>query len=72
MVGELTRKGILDRREDPADRRRAIVSLADDHRAAIDAWLARSARAWRLALEPLTDAERALFVITLKTYEDAL
>lgn len=72
MVGELTRKGILDRREDPTDRRRAIVSLAEDHRAAIDAWLARSARAWRLALEPLTDAERALFVNTLKIYEGAL
>jgi DNA-binding MarR family transcriptional regulator len=72
MVGELTRKGILDRREDPADRRRAIVTLSDAHREAIDNWLARSARAWRQALEPLTDKERALFVNTLKNYEDAL
>jgi DNA-binding MarR family transcriptional regulator len=72
MVGELSRKGILERREDPADRRRAIVSLADAHRDSIDAWLARGARAWRQALEPLTDKERALFVNTLKAYEDAL
>ncbi|MEI8409082.1 MULTISPECIES: MarR family winged helix-turn-helix transcriptional regulator [unclassified Kribbella] len=72
MVGELTRKGILDRREDPADRRRAIVSLSDAHRQAIDSWLARGAHAWRQALEPLTDEERALFVNTLKAYEDAL
>ena len=47
MVGELSRKGILERREDPDDRRRAIVTLSDAHRDAIDAWLARSARAWR-------------------------
>ena len=72
MVGELSRKGVLDRREDPADRRRAIVSLSEDHREAIDAWLARSARAWRQALEPLTAEERALFVRTLKPYEEAI
>ena len=72
MVGELSRQGILDRREDPADRRRAIVTLADAHRAAIDKWLARSAHAWRQALEPLTDAERKLFVKTLQAYENAI
>lgn len=72
MVGELSRKGILERREDPEDRRRAIVTLSDAHRPAIDAWLARSARAWQEALAPLTDAERALFIKTLKTYEDAI
>ncbi|MGW6281836.1 MarR family winged helix-turn-helix transcriptional regulator [Kribbella sp. NPDC055071] len=72
MVGELSRKGILERREDPSDRRRAIVTLSDGHRPAIDTWLARSALAWRVALEPLTDSERAVFVKTLKAYEDAL
>jgi DNA-binding MarR family transcriptional regulator len=72
MVSELTRKGILDRREDPADRRRAVITLSDRHRPAIDAWLARGARAWRTALEPLTDDQRSLFVETLKAYEDAL
>jgi len=60
MVTELTRKGILTRAEDPTDRRRAIVSLADSHRPSIDAWLARGARAWRAALEPLTDADKDL------------
>ncbi|MEU8225143.1 MarR family transcriptional regulator [Kribbella sp. NPDC048915] len=72
MVSELTRKGILERREDPDDRRRAIVTLSEAHRPAIDAWLARGARAWRAALEPLNDDERTLFVNTLKAYEDAL
>ncbi|TDO44132.1 DNA-binding MarR family transcriptional regulator [Kribbella sp. VKM Ac-2527] len=72
MVGELSRKGILERREDPADRRRAIITLADAHREAIDNWLARGARAWRVALEPLTDEQRKLFVQTLRAYEDAI
>ncbi|TCC35589.1 MarR family winged helix-turn-helix transcriptional regulator [Kribbella speibonae] len=72
MVTELTRKGILERQEDPTDRRRVIITLAEDHRPAIDAWLARGARAWRTALEPLTNDERALFLRTLKAYEDAL
>ncbi|WP_327640346.1 MarR family transcriptional regulator [Kribbella sp. NBC_00482] len=72
MVTELTRKGILERQEDPTDRRRAIITLSDDHRPAIDAWLARGARAWRTALEPLTNDERALFLKTLKAYEEAL
>lgn len=54
MVGELSGKGILERREDPADRRRRIVSITDAQRPSISAWLARGATAWRQALEPLT------------------
>ncbi|HET6296731.1 MAG TPA: MarR family transcriptional regulator [Kribbella sp.] len=72
MVGELSRKGVLERREDPDDRRRAIITLADAHREAIDSWLARSARAWRQALEPLTADQRRLFVETLTIYEEAI
>ncbi|MFI5696089.1 MarR family winged helix-turn-helix transcriptional regulator [Kribbella sp. NPDC051586] len=72
MVTELTRKGILTRTEDPTDRRRAIITLAAPHRPSIDAWLARGARAWRTALEPLSDEQRTLFVKTLKAYEEAL
>ena len=69
MVGELSRKGILQRREDDTDRRRRIVSIADDHRPAIDGWLARGATAWQNALEPLTPDQRRLFVDTLRAYE---
>jgi DNA-binding MarR family transcriptional regulator len=69
MVGELSRKGVVDRREDDADRRRTIVSIADANRDAVDAWLARGAEAWRKALEPLTHQQRRLFVETLQAYE---
>ncbi|ACZ86477.1 MarR family winged helix-turn-helix transcriptional regulator [Streptosporangium roseum] len=69
MVGELSRKGVVDRHEDDADRRRTIVSIAEANRASVDAWLARGARAWRKALEPLTHEQREMFVETLRTYE---
>lgn len=71
MVGDLTRRGVLERRPDPADRRRTIVSLtADpDTRRAVEHWLANGAAAWQAALTPLTPAERALFVRTMAAYE---
>ncbi|MCW2920070.1 MAG: transcriptional regulator, Mar family [Actinomycetia bacterium] len=69
MVGELSRKGVVDRREDDADRRRTIVSVAEANRVAVDAWLAKGAKAWRKALEPLTHAQRQMFVETLRAYE---
>lgn len=72
MVGELSRKGVLERREDGADRRRRIVSITAEMRPEIEAWLAGSAAAWRKALEPLTEVERVMFVQTLETYERAL
>ena len=43
MVGDLSRQGVLERAEDPADRRRTIVTIAENHRTAIEAWLAGSA-----------------------------
>lgn len=72
MVGELSTKGILHRREDDDDRRRRIVSVAEAKRPAIDAWLARGASAWRQALEPLTPDQRRMFIDTLNAYQRAV
>ncbi|KUJ65983.1 MarR family transcriptional regulator [Streptomyces albus subsp. albus] len=72
MVGDLSRKGVLERRADPSDRRRRIVSIADDHRRSIADWLGRGAGAWRRALEPLTPEQRRLVVDTLRAYEAAM
>jgi DNA-binding MarR family transcriptional regulator len=69
MVGELSRKGVVDRREDDTDRRRTIVSIAEANASAVDAWLANGAQAWRKALEPLTDEQRKMFIDTLRIYE---
>ncbi|MET7396366.1 MarR family winged helix-turn-helix transcriptional regulator [Dactylosporangium sp. NPDC005572] len=72
MVAELSRADVVERAEDPADRRRAIVSITERRRPAIDAWLSRGAHAWRKVLEPLTPEERKLFVDTLAAYEREL
>lgn len=72
MVGELSRQGVLDRQEDPNDRRRTIVSIAEKHREAVGRWLSAAAGAWQKALAPLTDEQRDLFVATLLRYEQTL
>ncbi|QKW10585.1 winged helix-turn-helix transcriptional regulator [Streptomyces sp. NA04227] len=72
LVGDLSRQGILERREDEADRRRRIIGIAPDQQAAISAWLAPGAAAWRTALAPLTPDQRQLFVDTLRAYDSAV
>ncbi|WP_431032050.1 MarR family transcriptional regulator [Streptomyces sp. P6-2-1] len=72
MVGELSRKGILERREDERDRRRRIVRIAPAHEPAVRAWLAPGAAAWRAALAPLDTEQRLLFVRTLRAYEEGV
>ncbi|QFG24197.1 MarR family transcriptional regulator [Actinomadura sp. WMMB 499] len=69
MVADLSRQGVLLRREDERDRRRTIVSIADAHRPAIESWLGAGAAAWRTAFEPMSPAERDLVVEALLTYE---
>ncbi|MER6126585.1 hypothetical protein ABT173_29000 [Streptomyces sp. NPDC001795] len=44
----------------------------DTVRAAISVWLSRGATASRRALEPLTPAQRRLFIETLRAYEAAV
>jgi DNA-binding MarR family transcriptional regulator len=72
MVGDLSRQGVLNRDEDPADRRRTIVSISDEKCPAVDAWLARGAQAWKNALAPLTPAQRQLVIDTLHAYEQGV
>jgi DNA-binding MarR family transcriptional regulator len=72
MVGDLSRKGLLERREDDADRRRTIVSIAGRHLSSIQEWLGHGVSAWRQALEPLTPEQRQVVVETLVAYERAL
>ncbi|WP_018503670.1 MarR family winged helix-turn-helix transcriptional regulator [Parafrankia discariae] len=71
MIADLSRGGVVERHEDPDDRRRRIVSIADASRPAIEGWLGPAAAAWREALQPLSQAERRLVVDTLHAYERA-
>jgi DNA-binding MarR family transcriptional regulator len=70
MVGDLSRKGIVERHEDDEDRRRRIVGITTDRRQAIADWLGRGAPAWRHALAPLTAEERRVVVEALRRYDD--
>jgi DNA-binding MarR family transcriptional regulator len=72
MVGVLSRHGILTREEDDSDRRRRIVAIAADYATPITQWLSGSATAWTEALGPLTPAERATIVATMRAYDAAL
>lgn len=72
MISDLSRKGLLDRREDEADRRRTIVSIAPGRQAAIEKWIAAAANAWQAALQPLTDEQRRVFVDTITRFEQVL
>nr|WP_255620933.1 MarR family transcriptional regulator [Pseudonocardia sp. DSM 110487] len=69
MVADLSRQGVLERREDDADRRRTIVSIAPAHERSVTDWLAAGGHAWKVAMEPLTAEQRRLFVETLRAYE---
>jgi DNA-binding MarR family transcriptional regulator len=72
MVGDLSRRGILMREEDDADRRRRIVAIAPEYSVPIAQWLSGSATAWTEVLAVLTPAERATIVATMRAYEAAL
>jgi DNA-binding MarR family transcriptional regulator len=72
IVSDLSRRGVLVRREDDTDRRRRIIDISPDSRDAIAQWLSPGARAWRQALAPLTPAEQRTFVDTLLRYEEAV
>jgi DNA-binding MarR family transcriptional regulator len=71
IVSDLSRKGVLMRREDETDRRRRIVDISSESRPAISQWLSPGASAWRRALTPLTPAQRRMFIDTLIEYENA-
>jgi DNA-binding MarR family transcriptional regulator len=72
IVSDLSRKGVLVRREDDTDRRRRIIDIGPASRPPISEWLSPGAHAWRTALAPLTPAQRRLVVDTLLAYEAAV
>jgi len=62
MVGELSRAGMLERAEDDEDRRRTIVRVHGDYRAAMEGWLEVALAPFRTALERLSPQAREHFM----------
>lgn len=72
LVGELSRVGLVARREDEDDHRRTIVELAPAHRETVAGFLSRRSGLLAAALAPLDPAERAAVVRGLRAIVDAL
>lgn len=58
MIRDLDRAGLVQRTEDPGDRRRRLVRIAPDHDEMVRAWLDRRAQPIRSALERMSPTER--------------
>jgi DNA-binding MarR family transcriptional regulator len=72
LVRELADHGLVERREDPDDRRRTVVGLAAATEPAVRDWLARRSRPLEQALAALEPAERDAFLKGLGALADAL
>jgi DNA-binding MarR family transcriptional regulator len=72
LARELEEHGLLERREDPTDRRRTVVGLAPGTAPAVRKWLARRSLPLEQALGALDAGERAAFLKGLRALADAL
>jgi DNA-binding MarR family transcriptional regulator len=68
LVGDLSRAGLVDRREDPANHRRILVSLAGQHRQAFEEFIALRAEPLLRVLDSLSPQDRAGFVAGLTAW----
>jgi DNA-binding MarR family transcriptional regulator len=72
VVAELDHAGLVERKQDEADRRRTIVSIRDEQRRLIESWLTYAAGPLQRVLERLTPEERATFVRAMAMLEHEL
>ncbi|WP_250280098.1 MarR family transcriptional regulator [Frankia sp. Cppng1_Ct_nod] len=72
IVAELERVGFVQRRSDPADRRRTIVTIVPEQRATVEEWLRAAAGPIVRVLEQLSPEERASFVKAMDLLETEL
>jgi DNA-binding MarR family transcriptional regulator len=61
LVGDLSRAGVVERQEDPANRRRTLVALAEQHRPAFEAFIAARAAPLLRVMESLSPRDRKGF-----------
>jgi DNA-binding MarR family transcriptional regulator len=72
LTGELEDHRLIERSEDPADRRRTVVSLNGATEHAVRGWLERRSKPLEQALDSLTPSERRAFLKGLRALGDAL
>jgi DNA-binding MarR family transcriptional regulator len=72
LIRDLEERGLVVRSEDPADRRRTVVTLAPETREGVHSWLHERDRPLRTALAALTEEERAGFLKGLDALANAM
>jgi DNA-binding MarR family transcriptional regulator len=72
LTRELEDAGLIERREDPEDRRRTLVAVEEKTARAVADWLAERDRPLRRALDSLDEHEREVFLKGLRALGDAL
>lgn len=68
LVGGLSRAGIVERAEDPANRRRILVTLAERYRGPLETFVARRGEPLLRALDGLSPEQRAGFLAGLTAW----
>lgn len=68
LVGDLGRAGWVERREDPADRRRTLVSTAEEHRPAMEEFVTRRSTPPLRVLDGFSPRDRQGFVAGLTAW----
>lgn len=72
LVGDLAQVGLVERRRDPANRRRVLVSLAPEHIGMMRELVSNRAKPLLRALDSLTPAQREGFAAGLKAWAHEL
>ena len=72
LTRALEEQGLVERREDPDDRRRTVVALNETTASEVRAWLAAHDRPFKKTLDALDADERAAFMKGLGLLADAL
>ncbi|MEO3891641.1 hypothetical protein [Nonomuraea sp. B5E05] len=68
LVSDLCRAGLADRAPDPANRRRTLVHLSSEHRAAVEEFLHMRAAPLLRAMDTLTPRQREGFLAGLRAW----
>lgn len=68
LVGALDRAGLVERRDDPANRRRTLVAIAGRHRPSVEEFIAQRSAPLLRALDGLSARDRAGFVAGLTAW----
>ena len=72
VLADLDRAGLVDRRPDPADRRRTIVQIIPGQAALIGDWLDGAAKPLARVLDQLTPGEQEAFLKAMDLLETEL